>query len=81
VNLDTIEARVAEAFVEDILVEAGYWVARGGGESQLQTSLEKRLRRYARFPRLQESGYAKATSASSVRRGGEVSRQACPISQ
>ena len=52
-NLDTIEARVAEAFVEDILVQAGYWVARGGGESQLQTSLEKRLRRYARCPRLQ----------------------------
>ena len=39
-NLNMLKARVAEAFVEDILVQAGYWVARGGRESQLQRLLK-----------------------------------------
>jgi hypothetical protein len=40
VDLNMLKARVAEAFVEDILVQAGYWVARGGRESQLQRLLK-----------------------------------------
>jgi len=38
-NLDMLKGRVAEAFVEDIFVQAGYWVARGGRETQLQRLL------------------------------------------
>ena len=40
VNLDMLKGRVAEALVEDILVQAGYWVARGGRETQLQRLLK-----------------------------------------
>jgi hypothetical protein len=40
VDLNMLKARVAEAFVEDILVQAGYWVSRGGRESQLQRLLK-----------------------------------------
>lgn len=40
-KLDNLKGGVAEAFVEDILVQAGYWVARGGRESQLQRLMKK----------------------------------------
>ncbi len=40
-KLDDLKGRVAEAFVEDILVQAGYWMARGGRESQLQRLMKK----------------------------------------
>ncbi len=40
-KLGNLKGRVAEAFVEDILVQAGYWVARGGRESQLQRLMKK----------------------------------------